>query len=157
MLLVLRSIHLNFKSIFWLQRVSASPHRRLPAPRCWLGRLGQSALAAPRPPPPVPRPRASAAQVRIIIIIIIITMGFISVIIKILFLFQTPLPRPRPCERSRPPAAPRGPHQRAAHAQPRRRGERRAEAPRPAVGQTLRPKIPQIDDGRSSRQPININ
>ena len=154
MLLVLRSIHLNFKSIFWLQRVSASPHRRLPAPRSWLGRLGQSALAATWPPPQVPRPRASAAQVRIIII----TMGFISVINKILFLFfQTPFPRPRPCERSRPPAAPRGPHQRAAHAQPRRRGERRAEAPRPAVGQTFGPKIPQIDDGRSSRQPININ
>ena len=130
-------------TIFWLQRVSSSPHRRLPAPRCWLGRLGQPALAAPRPPPPVPRPRASAAQVRIIII-----RGFISVIYeKLFFILQTPLPRPRPCERSRPPAAPRGPDQRAAHAQPRRRGERRTEAPRPAVGQTFRPQIPQIDLG----------
>ena len=66
---------------------------------------------------------------------------------KKMFLFQTPLPRPRSCERSRPPAAPRGPDQRAAHAQPRRRGERRTEAPRPAVGQTFRPQIPQIDLG----------
>ena len=126
------SIHFNLKTIFWLQRVSASPHRSLPAPRRWLGRLGQPALAAPRPPPPVPRPRASAAQVRIIII-----RGFINKIRP--FIFQTPLPRPRSCERSRPPAAPRGPDQRAAHAQPRRRGERRTEAPRPAVGQTFRP------------------